>query len=275
MTWRASVIQDKRTPGVNDMSTDQGFLAQASCPGGTLYVIRAGDTLGAIAGRFGTSVEAIVAANPGIQPLNLQIGQTICIPGPAGLCPGGRPYTIQPGDTFFLIAQRLGISLQALVAANPQADPNRLQIGQVICIPIPVVPPPRPLCCTTLALVGAIPLSQQFPGGVVLIKPAATATEAVAVTFAASGLPAPEALGSFNTYTGSVVIPGATTRTPPAVYTVVLTSIQIAANQPITWAGTLVVPTQIPSNAALEVRPFSTATGQSGELLLTNTTGVC
>jgi len=258
------------------MSTDQGFLAQAACPGGTLYAIRAGDTLGAIAARFGTSVDAIIAANPGIEPLNLQISQTICIPGPgAGLCPGGRPYTIQPGDTFFQIAQRLGLSLQALVAANPQVDPNRLQIGQVICIPQPVVPPPGPLCCTTLALVGTIPLSQQFPGGVVLIKPAATATEAVAVTFAASGLPAPEALGSFNAYTGSVVVPGATTRTPPTVYTVVLTSIQIAANQPITWAGTRVIPEQIPSDAVLEVRPFSTATGQSGEQLLTNTTGVC
>ena len=239
------------------MSINQGFLAQVACPGGTLYTIRAGDTLAAVAARFGTSVEAIVAANPGIQPLNLQIGRIICVPGPgAGLCPGGRPYTIQPGDTFYQIAQRLGLSLQALLAANPQVDPNRLQIGQVICIPIPVVPPPHPLCCTTLALVGTIPLSQQFPGGVVLIKPAATATEAVAVTFAASGLPAPEALGSFNAYAGSVVIPGATTRTPPTVYTVVLTSIQIEANQPITWAGTLVVPTQIPSNAALEVRPF-------------------
>ena len=95
------------------------------------------------------------------------------------------------------------------------------------------------------------------------------------MTFAASGLPAPEALGSFNAYAGSVVVPGATTRTPPTVYTVVLTSIQIEANQPITWAGTRVVPTQIPSNAVLEVRPFSTATGQSGEQLLTNTTGVC
>ena len=122
MTLRVGNVEKMHTRGVNDMSTDQGFLAQAACPGGTLYAIRAGDTLGAIAARFGTSVDAILAANPGIEPLNLQIGQTICIPGPgAGLCPGGRPYTIQPGDTFFQIAQRLGISLQALLAAIPRS----------------------------------------------------------------------------------------------------------------------------------------------------------
>ena len=120
---------------------------------------------GLIAARFGTSVDAILAANPGIEPLNLQIGQTICIPGPgAGLCPGGRPYTIQPGDTFFQIAQRLGLSLQALVAANPGIDPNRLQVGQVICIPVPVVPPPSPLCCTTLSAGRRNPAEPTIPG---------------------------------------------------------------------------------------------------------------
>jgi LysM repeat protein len=50
------------------------------CPGGTLYTIRPGDTIFALAQRFGTTVQAIIAANPGIDPLNLQIGQVICIP---------------------------------------------------------------------------------------------------------------------------------------------------------------------------------------------------
>ncbi|HQD40636.1 MAG TPA: LysM domain-containing protein, partial [Bacillota bacterium] len=54
--------------------------APPMCPGGTLYTIRPGDTIFALAQRFGTTVQAIIAANPGIDPLNLQIGQVICIP---------------------------------------------------------------------------------------------------------------------------------------------------------------------------------------------------
>jgi phage tail protein X len=41
------------------------------------YVIRAGDTLEAIAGRLGTSVERLLVLNPGIAPTSLRIGQRI------------------------------------------------------------------------------------------------------------------------------------------------------------------------------------------------------
>ena len=51
-----------------------------SCPGGFLYTIRAGDTLYLIAQRYNVTVQELIAANPGINPNNLQIGQQICIP---------------------------------------------------------------------------------------------------------------------------------------------------------------------------------------------------
>lgn len=52
------------------------------CPQGTMsYTIRAGDTLYLLANRYNTSVDAIMEANPGIDPYNLRIGQVICIPG--------------------------------------------------------------------------------------------------------------------------------------------------------------------------------------------------
>ena len=51
-------------------------------------------------------------------------------------CPmGTNPYIIKQGDTFYSIAKRENISLDALLKANPGIDPNRLFIGQVICIP--------------------------------------------------------------------------------------------------------------------------------------------
>ncbi len=44
-------------------------------------------------------------------------------------------YKIQSGDNFAKIASNKGISLQAVLDANPGVDPRRLQIGQEIKIP--------------------------------------------------------------------------------------------------------------------------------------------
>lgn len=63
-------------------------------------------------------------------------------------CPNGMPYTVKAGDSFFLIARTFGISLDALLAANPGVDPDRLFIGQVICIPTVTTPPPTQNCPT-------------------------------------------------------------------------------------------------------------------------------
>ena len=41
------------------------------------YAIRAGDTLGTVADRYDTTVEALVELNPGIDPTSLQVGQEI------------------------------------------------------------------------------------------------------------------------------------------------------------------------------------------------------
>ena len=107
------------------------------CPGGQYYTIRSGDTLFALANRFNVTVSEIIAANPGIDPNALRVGQIICIPAPSpGRCPSGSSeYVIRSGDTFFNIAARFNISVQALIDANPGVNPNELQIGQVICVP--------------------------------------------------------------------------------------------------------------------------------------------
>ncbi len=124
-----------------------GMMPTPPCPNGFLYTIRPGDTLFALSQRFGVSVQAIINANPGIDPNNLQIGQVICIPQmapPVPPCPNGFLYTIRPGDTLFALSQRFGVSVQAIINANPGIDPNNLQIGQVICIP--QMAPPLPPC---------------------------------------------------------------------------------------------------------------------------------
>lgn len=109
------------------------------CPPGTFaYTIRLGDTFFSLARRFGTTVEAIQEANPFVSPINLRVGQIICLPRarPPRACPGGSfAYTIRAGDTFFSLARRFNTTVESIRGLNPGVDPNNLQIGQIICIP--------------------------------------------------------------------------------------------------------------------------------------------
>lgn len=111
-----------------------------SCPG-FYHTIRSGDTLWKLSQQYGVSVEAILRANPGINPNNLQVGQRICIPTgttptpPGPSCPNGFLYTIKAGDTYYKLSRQFGVSIDAIIRANPGVNPDRLQIGQVICIP--------------------------------------------------------------------------------------------------------------------------------------------
>lgn len=86
-------------------------------------------------------------------------------PAPAPEPPAAPQYTtyvIQPGDTFYLIAQRYNISLDSLLAANPGVDPNNLQVGQTINVPVPStslpeptpVPSPEPMPATLRHVLG-------------------------------------------------------------------------------------------------------------------------
>ncbi|KAE9371643.1 carbohydrate-binding module family 50 protein, partial [Stipitochalara longipes BDJ] len=95
----------------------------------TTYTIQAGDTFSSIAAKLGLTVVAIEAANPGVNPNDLQIGQVI------QLAQSASTYTITAGDTFSSIAANFGISVAAIEAANPGVNPNDLQIGQQIIIP--------------------------------------------------------------------------------------------------------------------------------------------
>ncbi|ACL70885.1 DUF3794 and LysM peptidoglycan-binding domain-containing protein [Halothermothrix orenii] len=44
-------------------------------------------------------------------------------------------YTVQPGDTLFLISRRYGVSIARLVEINNIADPDNLRVGQQLLIP--------------------------------------------------------------------------------------------------------------------------------------------
>ena len=65
----------------------------------------------------------------------------------SGTIPTATVYTVQPGDTLALIAEHFGVSLEQILAANPQIfNPNLIRVGQRIVIPnqapAPVTPAP-------------------------------------------------------------------------------------------------------------------------------------
>jgi hypothetical protein len=44
-------------------------------------------------------------------------------------------YIIQPGDTIWNLANEYGLTVDDILAANPEVDPDNLMVGQVILIP--------------------------------------------------------------------------------------------------------------------------------------------
>ncbi|GEM_PF-667653 len=123
----------------NSMSGENEHVAMnPPCPNGQLYTVRSGDTMFSIARRANISLQRLIDANPQITDPNvIRPGQVICIPAGSDMpCPGGRLYRVVAGDTMYSIAQRFGVTLDALIRANPQiTNPNEIFPGQEICIP--------------------------------------------------------------------------------------------------------------------------------------------
>lgn len=103
---------------------------------GSTYTVVAGDTLGSIAVRHGTTVAKLTAANGLANPNLIRIGQKLTVAGgtaAAAAAPassGGsstpaqsaRYHTVQPGETIAGIASKYGISSADLIAWNGLAD---------------------------------------------------------------------------------------------------------------------------------------------------------
>jgi LysM repeat protein len=111
--------------------------------GSCQHTVVTGDNLFRIALRYGSTVEAIAAAN-GITNVSLiRVGQVLTIPNCTGggqiPPPGGgvgQPYTVRTGDTLFRIALTYNTTVEAIAANNPAiTNINLIFIGQVIYIP--------------------------------------------------------------------------------------------------------------------------------------------
>lgn len=115
-----------------------------------VYTVVSGDTLSeitnGIASAAGVTYQQIEAANPGIPPSALQVGQVITVPP---LSSGtGIKYTVRSGDSYYKIATELnechGLTMAEVESANPNINPNVIQIGQLLNIPSTASVKPAP-----------------------------------------------------------------------------------------------------------------------------------
>lgn len=115
---------------------------------GATYTVQRGDSVAAIARRYGTTVAAIASANGLANPSYIYVGQRLVIPGSGSVAAkpaapsGGGVYVVQRGDTVASIAYRYGTTIAAIASANGLTNPGLIYVGQRLTIPSGSAPAP-------------------------------------------------------------------------------------------------------------------------------------
>lgn len=114
-------------PPVEKVTAQTGAAVGEAVP--RVYVVRPGDTLGAIARRHGLGEEELARANHLRDRDHIFVGQALVLPGNV------FHYRVQSGESLSVIARRFGVSSTELARMNGLADPDRLLEGQRLAIP--------------------------------------------------------------------------------------------------------------------------------------------
>ena len=151
-----------------------------------LYTIQEGDSLDGLSQRFNLGPDGpllIYYQNQEVMEQNggvIFVGQTITIPLPGSVLPTTTPippnlragtlieYTVLPGDTLAGIAFKFNSIADNIITENEIVDPNALQAGDVLQIPVNLVTPTATLPSTST------PVSPTAPAGQATATSAAT-----------------------------------------------------------------------------------------------------
>jgi LysM repeat protein len=120
----------------------------------SVYSVRKGDSIERIARKNGCSAEKLAKANGLKCDSIIQPGQKLKLPGatvsksqsspshadkPAddgdSKAVAGKSHKLEEGETYSSISRKYGVSVNSLIAANPDASPTKLRDGQIIRIP--------------------------------------------------------------------------------------------------------------------------------------------
>jgi LysM repeat protein len=94
------------------------------------YQVAPGDTLNAVAERFGVSADTLLWANALPEPDHLPAGRELTVPPVSGVL-----HTVGEGDSVALLAERYGATVPALIAANGLEEPYALEVGAQVLVP--------------------------------------------------------------------------------------------------------------------------------------------
>jgi len=140
------------------------------------YTVKAGDTLSAIAGRTGVSLQELFSLNNLGWNSIIYPGQAIktsavqapapaapapapqpaapAVPAPAPAVPAAQTYTVKSGDSLWAISSRTGVSLGTLYSLNNLSASSIIHPGQVIKLSgtaAPAAPAPAPAAAAPAA----------------------------------------------------------------------------------------------------------------------------
>ena len=105
--------------------------------GGPIYIVEPGDTLSGIARRFGTTVDAMVAANGIVDPSILYPGAELTIPGFEGVSGVLTLQEVGLGEDLNSLSLLYNVSVDALARLNRLVRTDRLYVGQSLIVPEP------------------------------------------------------------------------------------------------------------------------------------------
>ncbi|MGC8826783.1 MAG: LysM peptidoglycan-binding domain-containing protein [Anaerolineae bacterium] len=174
------------------------------------HVVSYGESLTAIAWKYGVSVEDLVRANGLPNPNFVFAGQRLVIPsGGAGAASvpteagGETTHIVQAGQTLTSIAASYGVSVSALMQANGLRNQNFIYVGQRLRIPAPGSAPAPSASAASAPVLAEAPYSGRWID-VNLSTQTLTAYEGsipVFTTLVSTGLPAtPTVTGHFKIY---------------------------------------------------------------------------
>jgi len=106
-------------------------VPEVATPAGKSHAITVekGETFSAVARKFGLKVDQLKALNPGVNPDGIKSGSTKLNVKIQAL------HTVGPGDILRIVAEKYGVSKQAIMEANHKKDDVTLR-GEVLVIPL-------------------------------------------------------------------------------------------------------------------------------------------
>ncbi|GBF73900.1 hypothetical protein PA598K_02224 [Paenibacillus sp. 598K] len=105
-----------------------------------IHIVKQGDTLYQLAGKYGVTLEELLKLNPEIaNPDQIHVGMKVKIPSNGGKSSEmviAHQHVVQQGDTLWKLSKAWGVPLSDMIKANPQLkNPNVLMTGETVNIP--------------------------------------------------------------------------------------------------------------------------------------------